>query len=492
MHTLWIVGLGTDASTLTLGAAEALKSAARRILRTGRHDAAQYLAQNNLPFETLDDLYETCEDFDALQQQASERVLAAARADNVCYAVPGAGDVTDATVRAIAARARDAGVALRFVAGVSQASCAQGAAAQVGWRMDMPRAGVRVLAVDDLDTAALDVRDLLVVPEVDGALRASQVKLKLGEYYPDAHTLYCTAGEACQAVPLYALDRQRAMDHRTCVVVPPLAGLAMTRYGFEQLLEVMRILRGPGGCPWDREQTHASLKPYLIEEAYETLEAIDLGDAGKMTEELGDVLLQVVFHAQVGADRGAFDIRDVTTGVCKKMIERHPHIFGDAHADTPEEVLVNWEKIKKRAKRLDRQADVLADVPHNLPALMRAYKVQQKAADVGFDWDDAQGALDKLQEELRELSEACDAGDQAAAAEEMGDALFAIANVARLLNIRPELALGAACEKFIARFGRMEDLARSRGFALEALDLPAMDALWEEIKRAEPLAKKED
>ncbi|MDR3121501.1 MAG: nucleoside triphosphate pyrophosphohydrolase [Clostridiales bacterium] len=256
---------------------------------------------------------------------------------------------------------------------------------------------------------------------------------------------------------------------------------AQERFSFDDLVAVMETLRAPGGCPWDREQDHVSLKRYLIEEAYEVLEAIDEKDETLLCEELGDVLLQVVFHANIAA----FDIGDVISGVCKKMVTRHPHIFGSVVAETSEAVLTNWEQIKREEKDLTDRSSVLKRVPHNLPALMRAYKVQQKARDAGFDWDDIGPVLGKAAEELDEVREALAAGRADAVQDEIGDLLFAVVNLSRFAKVHPELALTAATEKFIRRFEAMERLAEKDGRALDGMSLTEMDAYWKNVKRAE-------
>ena len=250
-------------------------------------------------------------------------------------------------------------------------------------------------------------------------------------------------------------------------------------YGFEDLLRIMDILRGEGGCPWDREQTHESIRKNFIEEVYEACEAIDLKDNTLLCEELGDVLLQVVFHADMAEDEGAFDINDVCDGVCKKLILRHPHIFGDVKADTSAEVLDNWEAIKRVEKGQKTYSDSIRQVARSLPALMYAEKVQKKAKKAGFDWPDISGAFDKIDEEKAELIRAMHGdGD---VADELGDLLFAVVNTARFLEVDPEEALERASAKFVGRFCRMEELAGEHG--LDGMSLEEMDMLWNRAKK---------
>lgn len=254
-------------------------------------------------------------------------------------------------------------------------------------------------------------------------------------------------------------------------------------YKLDDLREIMRLLRGENGCPWDREQTHNSIKKNLIEETYEVIEAINLSDAEALKEELGDVLLQVVFHSQMEEEAGGFNFDDVADGICKKLIIRHPHIFCDVTVEDAAGVLNNWDEIKRATKGQRTQTDSMVSVPRELPALMRAAKVQQKAAKVGFDWDSVSGALEKLEEEMEELKEASALKDEDAVLDEMGDVLFSAVNVSRLLLIDAEEALTASTDKFINRFRLVEQLAADRGIQMKEADLSTLDMLWDEAKK---------
>ena len=253
-------------------------------------------------------------------------------------------------------------------------------------------------------------------------------------------------------------------------------------YNFQDLVEIVRILRAPGGCRWDGAQTHASIRRNFLEEAYEVAEAIDEGSPDHLKEELGDVLLQVVFHASIEEDAGRFDIDAVADGVCRKLIYRHPHVFGDVTVGSTDEILSNWEELKKKEKGQQTQADAVDAVARSLPALWRAEKLQKKAAKAGFDWPDVSGAMDKLREETDELAGAiAGRGDPA---EELGDLLFAAVNIARFLEVDPEAALHAASDKFARRFRLVEQTAARRGQDLNTLSLDELNALWDEAKQA--------
>ena len=252
------------------------------------------------------------------------------------------------------------------------------------------------------------------------------------------------------------------------------------RYDYEDLLEIIRLLRSPEGCPWDSVQTHRSIRRGLLEEAYEAAEAIDTGDTALLKEELGDVLMQVVFHADIEKDAGHFTMDDVCDGVVKKLLFRHPHVFGDGQAETAERVGVSWEQLKRQEKGQKTAADALDSVARSLPGTWRAEKLQRKAADVGFDWRSVDGALDKLDEEVRELHRAVETNGNVP--EELGDVLFAAVKVGRFCGVDPEEALHGTCEKFIRRFRAMEEAAARKGRELTELTLEELTALWNGAK----------
>ncbi len=256
------------------------------------------------------------------------------------------------------------------------------------------------------------------------------------------------------------------------------------KYNFDDLVEILRILRQPGGCPWDREQTHESIRRNFIEETYEAIEAIDNNDSELLCEELGDVMLQVVFHAQISQDAGEFDINEVCDGVCKKLIVRHPHVFSDVLAETSEKVLENWDKIKMQTKSQKTYTETLKSVSPALPALVRAEKVQHKAKKCGFDWDNVDGALEKLSEEIEELRSAIKSGNAESTYEELGDVLFSAVNVSRFIEVDAEKALADSTNKFISRFEQIENLAVERGLDMKSPTLSELDALWDEVKKS--------
>lgn len=250
-------------------------------------------------------------------------------------------------------------------------------------------------------------------------------------------------------------------------------------YNVNNLLRIVKVLRGPDGCPWDKKQTHNSIRQHVIEEAYEVVDAIDNDDIDNLVEELGDLLFQVVFHAELGSEEGYFNINDVLTNVCKKMYSRHPHVFGDVKANNADEALESWESSKQKEKNLNTYTDNLKNVPKALSPLSRSYKIQKRAAEVGFDWPDVEGAILKIKEELLEFTEEYDNNDADKMEAEFGDLLFALVNMARFLKINPDVALNRTINKFIDRFEYIENNSTKD---LKHMTLTEMDELWEKSK----------
>lgn len=358
---------------------------------------------------------------------------------------------------------------------------------------------VLMLALDVDATADLEIVDAgslagapvtrdahLIVTGVDNAILAHAIAAQLRSFYAPDHTIVTAGaihGGGFDLTPLTVeeLSQIESVARDTALYVPP---TRITPPGsFVELVRLIGMLRAPEGCPWDREQTHASLAPHLIEEAYETATAIEVGDAAALADELGDVLLQVVLHAQIGAEDGTFTIDDVIASIITKIRRRHPHVFGSVQAETSDEVTRNWDAIKRVEKP---HTGVLGEVPDALPALMRAQKISRRAAGVGFEWEDLAGVWTKVHEEIDELKAADP--DSAEAEDELGDVLFTIVNVARKMGIDAESALRRTCEKFASRFEEMETIAAEAGRPLEDLKAHEWEALWGHAKEQESAA----
>lgn len=435
MGNITVVGLGRDAGSLTLAGAQALRGATRRILRTQRHAAAQWLQEEKLPFESLDALYETCEDFDALNCAAAQHVIDASETCDVVYAVPGAADMTDETLCELARR----GAIDHVIGGVSDDSvllsrvlCEQKQAAFDG--------RCQRLSAQQISDFDVDVTIPLVVVELKDVLTAGEVKIRLLEYYPDLHTCYVLLRDKLQSIALYELDRVKGVDDAAALFVPQIGGLTdLERFGFRQLCDMMTRLRAPGGCPWDAQQTHHSIEEYLIEEAYEALDAIRREDDEACVEELGDLLLQIVFHASLGEQYGEYDMRDIISAVCAKMIHRHPHVF------PREDGARGWEQIKNEEKGFVSVADTLCDVPRAMPAAMRVQKLQKRSGlycDVEQVQEKLSGSFARLQTEKTP--------------EAFAAAAFDLCALARLFDVSVEMELSRACDGFCDFYRDME------------------------------------
>lgn len=256
-------------------------------------------------------------------------------------------------------------------------------------------------------------------------------------------------------------------------------------YDVEDFRRIIALLRSPGGCPWDIEQTHESIRRNLLEEAYEVCEAIDENDPDHLKEELGDLMMQVIFHSRMEEEKGVFNLDDVADAACKKLIYRHPHVFGDVDVKDSTQVLKNWDELKRKEKSQKTTSKAMDDVAKSLPALWRAEKIQKKARKAGFDWPDISGAIEKLGEEAKELDTAIEENDAQHIFEELGDLLFAVVNVARFLDVDPEQALHASCDKFVRRYSGMEALAQEKGLELDKLSLEAQEELYQQTKEKE-------
>ena len=482
--TLWVVGLGLG-DVLEPKAQEIIERVDAIYVQTDRFLACKSAAGER--GEYLDAIYENAEDFDALNREISACIMQ--RLHNgmdVALCVLGEGTGENSAARLAAATARDEGYAVQIHPGTSLWAAVRAAC---GLRAD----SFTLLSVQDLtprNALAACGGDLAITP-ITGRMAASEIKLTLAEAYPEEHTVFLydpvMGGEPAQ-FPLYELDRQKEYTSFAFLAVPPAPLLQRQRFNTEDLVEICRILRSPSGCPWDAEQTHQSLRANLLEETYEVLAAIAEEDDLHLAEELGDVLLQIALHSVIGEEHTAFTIEDVSSGICQKMIRRHPHVFADGAAKTTQEVLDTWEEIKKQERGQSAQdvpsqgAKQVEKAGRGMPPLAMAEKTQAAARKMGFDWDKPEQALEKVEEELGELRAAA---DENARLEEGGDLLFACVNALRLFKIDPSVALCAATEKFKSRFLAMDSLARSNGKKLEELPLEEQDYLYNLAKKQE-------
>lgn len=478
-----IVGLGPgDPGLITREAWSTLEAAPAVYLRTRQHPDLDALPSGP-EYHSFDALYDQHASFEEVYAEIARQVIALGhKEEGVVYAVPGDPSMGETTVRLILTDAEASGLPVRLVAGVSflEPTChALGCDPFNGLQIcDGTLLAQRLHPPLDPDVPALIV-------QVYNRQMAAEIKMTLLSLYPDEHLirLVLHAGLADQSLcemPLYELDRQDDLDHLSSVYVPSM----LTPSSFSSYQEVMARLRAPNGCPWDREQTHESLRGSLLEETYEVLEALDEGDMGALCEELGDLLLQILFHAQIATENGDFRLVDSMAHAIQKLVRRHPHVFAEAEAEDAQAVLLSWEQIKReeRGEQAKEFTSMLASISTALPALAQALAIQHRVARVGFDWPAVDGVVDKLKEEIDEFA---DAPDDPSRAAELGDLLFSLVNLARWYDIDPESALRESNLRFRRRFGRIETEAHRKGVALEEMSLAQLDELWEQAKADE-------
>ena len=469
-----VVGLGPAGPELVTQ--QALAEIARvevAFVRTTRHPSAAVVPRAR----SFDAVYEQEPTLDAVYARVvDDLVSAATTAGEVLYAVPGSPLVAERTVELLRSDER---VDVTIIPALSFLDLAW---ARLG--VDPLAASVRLVDGQRFAVDAAGERGPLVVAQSDTATVLSDIKLSVEDDAPAAVVVLHHLGlpdERVFTVEWAELDRSFTPDHLTALWIPELR--APVANDLVRFAELVRTLRRE--CPWDREQTHRTLTRHLLEETYETLEAIDGLDGSAQSidhleEELGDLLFQVFFHATLATEEGWFTLADVARVIHDKLVHRHPHVFGSVEVDSAEEVLVNWEQIKKAEKG---RSSIMDGVPGDLPSLLYAHKVQRKAASVGFDWDDVDGALPKVSEELDELQAAIASAVEGDIESELGDLLFAVVNVARHLDVDPETALRGASAKFRSRFQSVEAQAEAAGRDLSGMTLGELDALWEQAKR---------
>ncbi|MFK9094957.1 nucleoside triphosphate pyrophosphohydrolase [Bacillus salipaludis] len=481
-----ILGLGAgDLEQLPIGVYKKLLRAGGSIfLRTKEHPVVGDLEKEGLTYTSFDAVYEKHEQFDAVYEEIARTLLQQAENGPIVYAVPGHPLVAERTVQLLIDYAQEE--AVEIIIGGGQSFIDPIFAAL---KID-PIEGFQLLDGTALTSSQLQIEQHIFISQVYDQFVASNVKLTLMEKLPDDYEVYIVTAagssqEVIEKVLLYELDRNVAINNLTSVYIPPVKEEQILLKNFSKLRDIIAELRGPNGCPWDKEQTHESLKKYLIEETYEVIEAIQQDDIDHLIEELGDVLLQVMLHAQIGEDDGYFSIDDIIEVLSAKMIRRHPHVFGTGQAANAEEVVQNWQEIKQQEKGgLAAPSSLLEGVSKAQPNLLRAYELQKRAAKVGFDWQEITPALAKVKEELDEFMAELDGTEDGLlrAKQEFGDLVFAFVNVARFLKIHPEEALFETNEKFTRRFQYVEERVRTSGRSFEEHTLEELDQYWDEAK----------
>ncbi len=485
MTTITIIGLGPgDIDDLSRKAWRTLKQAKTVYLRTNQHGCVPCLPKGAV-YHSFDEIYNANDKFETVYDTIVDTLITAAQTGDVVYAVPGDPFIGESTTQKLISRAKAENITIEIVHGVSYIEPMLrliGYDAQNGLQL-----------VDGLDIMTMHHPPInpdypAIIGQVYNRLVASDVKLTLMNQYPDEFEvmLIHAAGTSAQRVeklPLYQIDQSQHIGITTSLYLPALGNMS----SFEQFQEIVAHLRAPEGCPWDRKQTHKTLIKYLLEEAYEAIQAIEDDDPQELAKELGDLLLQVVLHTQIAIDDGEFYMTDVLRHINAKMIRRHPHVWKpDAvRVESAEQVVTNWEAIKaqEKAEAKGQFESMLASVPKAMPALMVATQYQDRMARVGFDWSDVQGVVDKIREELDEVLEAQKAGDEAHLQEEVGDLFFVMVNWARWMKVDPELALKKANQKVFRRFEYVEKRVAESGKPFTDFTLQELDQFWDEGKK---------
>ena len=479
MPGITILGLGPgDPAKLTREAWDTLSGSEEIWLRTRQHPVVPGLPAG-LRIHSFDELYEQGVSFENVYAAIVEKVVGLGqRKAGVVYAVPGDPFVAEATGPEIARRARSLNLPLRIISGVSFLEPVFSALGVDPYPS--------MVLVDALELSTAHVPSFppempALIAQIYSRMVAAEIKMMLGSVYPDTHPVRLvhaagTKEEIIEDIPLYEIDRSPHIGLLSALYVPALpAGTS-----FESFQEIVAHLRAPDGCPWDREQTHASLRPHMLEESYEAITAIDEQEPNKMVEEFGDLLLQIVLHAQIASEEGTFSMADILKGIHDKIVRRHPHVFGDLELDGVKGVLQNWEKLKEQERKENGEARGLLDgVPLALPALAQAQEYQDRAARVGFDWPEIEGVLAKIEEEIQEIK-AVDNPEELAF--ELGDLFFALVNLARWKQVDAESVLRQTNRKFKERFAHIENTAKTKGIKLTDMSLDEMESLWQEAK----------
>jgi tetrapyrrole methylase family protein / MazG family protein len=481
MPGITLVGLGPgDPTKLTREAWEVLSSADQIWLRTNQHPTVAALPPA-LTIHSFDEMYEKGESYDEVYAAIVEKVLELGKSPlGVVYAVPGDPFVAEATCPEIAQRARTLGLPLKIVSGLSFLEPVFAALGLDPYP--------RLVLMDAFELSQAHVPEFppdmpVLIAQIYSRMVAAEVKMTLNTVYPDEHRVRMvhgagTKGEIIEDIQLFEIDRSEHIGLLTVLFVPPLGeGTSL-----EAFQEIVAHLRAPDGCPWDREQTHESLRTHLMGEAYEALAAMDSGDPVAMSEEFGDLLLQIVLNAQIANEDGEFNMADILKGIYDKIIRRHPHVFGNVTLDGVQGVLKNWEKLKavERAISHEPEKGLLDGVPLALPALSQAQEYQDRVSRVGFDWKEVSGVLDKIAEEIQEVREVA---NEQELIDEMGDLLFALVNLARWKKVDAEAALRNASLRFKKRFAYVEKSAKKLGRKLSEMSIDEMEELWQEAKR---------
>jgi tetrapyrrole methylase family protein/MazG family protein len=480
MPGIIILGLGPgNPAQLTREAWEVLNSADEIWLRTDHHPTVDIFPSSIKSIHSFDHIYDQSESFDLVYKMIVDEVIRLGMRENgVIYAVPGDPFIAEATSPEIARKAKEQGIGLRIVNGMSFLEPSFSA---LGLDPFPQITLMDAMELSQLIIPPFPIDRPVLISQIYSKLIAAEVKISLNSLFPDEHEVFLihaagTTDERVENIPLYEIDRNPNIGLLTNLYVPAL----VKQKSFESLQEVVARLRAPDGCPWDKEQTHQTLTSHLLEETYETIDAMESDDSIHMEEEFGDLLLQISLNAQIGNENGEFNIIDIITGIHDKLIRRHPHVFSNVEVEGIPGVLENWEKIKNEERNnKESNEGMLSGVPKTLPSLVQAQEYQERAARVGFEWNNIDGVIDKINEEIKELQ--LTKNDEELESE-MGDLIFSLVNYSRWKDINAESALRRTNKKFKDRFSYIERIVIERRMNISDMTLDELEELWQESK----------
>jgi len=464
---IYLTGLGVKEGDISLKALNLLNSGKKVIVKTALTNSYKNILNANVQHTLLDDVYKKSRNFESLNKNLATEIIKSAKTEEIIYCVDGNVN-EDNSCKIIISKHKD----IEIISAPSKIDAI----------LEIAKLDKNIYTAVSAYESLKKVKLPLIIYDIDSNYTASEVKIVLSDYLDEEEEILYINSYNSKAIKLYEMDRQNNYDYTSAVVIYEKDLIKKSRFDYDELVEIIKRLRGENGCPWDKVQTNDSIKINMIEEAYELVDAVDLKDDSKLLEEAGDVLLQVVFHSVMAEERGSFNSKDVLSAICKKMIFRHTHIFGEDKAENSEEALNYWDRNKKQEKGHKTAGDTLIDLPKNFPSPLYAEKLQKRAAKAGFDFPNYQEAFKKIEEEYQELQEAVKENDFKHIEEEGGDLLFSVVNALRLLKVESEMALKLSCQKFLNRFLQMEKMIIADGKITEQLNLDELERYYNAVK----------
>lgn len=472
MADITVIGIGsTDYFHLNSITKEALNSGIKLVARTDEHEVIKYLKENSKEVFSLDYIYEESSSIEDVDYLIAKKLIEMSETEKIGYLVPGSPYVMEKSVELLKEKIHN----LKIINESSAAETVLGA-------LEHSTSSYKILSARDFSISKINFSEDLIIYEVDNEFILDETINNLSEVYPEDAYFSIVKDAGLKTEEIYSskfseYKREIIPNYQTSIVLFKIE----SKYDFSDLIDITKRLRGENGCPWDIKQTHESIRHELLEESYEVIKAIDGNDVENLVEELGDLIFQVAFHAQISYESGEFSIFDVTDGIVRKLIRRHPHVFGNLVLDNSDKLLQNWDSIKYGEKNIEKFSDRLATL-NGMPADIRSYKIIDKVTRIGFEWKNKEEVLDKVKEEYAEVIEAIQNHDEQGIKEELGDLFFALSSLCHYLGYEPEIVFTKACDKFVKRFSKMEDIADSQGRSIMEIGKDELEKLWQLAK----------